>query len=352
MKKLVSFIIVLLIVFSLFIVVFYKKNDYSLNYKINNVNIYENYDKNIKSYLINLDYKGKKFAFVSNSKYVNKRKIINDVKIIKEKDLICLDAKSNYISTYPVCMKNNKYVAYDYKNIDKLKHKEDKLFIYDYDNSKFLLWNYHDFVYLDKVKLEKIKLFDKDIYNINLVYQYDNYLIIPDYNKKFKFNKLNIIDVNKLNNKIFELDYELYFDGYFLGNKKDDVYFYDRKEQREYVINFKDDFIKKSPYKILLNDKWTDVTVNELNKGKKFKNDKKFNYKIINNKLYSYINDNDYLTLITDLEVSSIVKEDNMNIYFISKNTLYKYNPYDGLKKLIKYDEWNFNYNNMIYIFK
>ena len=351
MKKLISFIFLFLLIFIIFLLIFFKKSEYSLNYKIDDVKIIEHYDKEKSSYLINLEYDKNKFAFVSNSKYVNKRKLISDVKIIKDKDLICLDAKSNYIDTYPVCMEKNKYVAYDYKNKETEIKKYKNIIVYNYDNSKFLLWNYHDMLYLDSEKIDNIKLFNKDIYNLNLVYQYNDYLIIPDYNNKFKFKKLNIIDVNNVNNKIFDLNYELYFDGYFLGNYKDDIYFYDKKEQREYVMNFKDEIVEKIPNKVFINNEWKDVSSKELNNGIKFKNDKKYNYKVINNKLYSYIDDEKYKTLITDLNVSYIVKEDNMSIYFLSKNTLYKYNPYEGLKKMMKYNEWNFNYKNMIFIF-
>ena len=150
MKKLVGFIIVLLVIFGIFIFIFFKKSNYSLSYKIDDVKVHENYDKKYNSYLINLEYKGKKFAFVSNSKYVNKRKLIKNVKIEKGKDLVCLDAESNYIDTYPVCIKKDKYVAYDYKNKDEEIGKKNNITIYDYDDNKFLLWNYHNFIYLDK----------------------------------------------------------------------------------------------------------------------------------------------------------------------------------------------------------
>ena len=109
--------------------------------------------------------------------------------------------------------------------------------------------------------------------------------------------------------------------------------------------------MEKIDNKVIINGKWESISTKELNKGFKFVYDKKYNYKVVKNKLYSYIDRNDYSTLISDLDVSYIVKQDKMDVYFLSKDTLYKYNPYDGLKKLMKYNEWNFNYKNMIYIF-
>ena len=37
-------------------------------------------------------------------------------------------------------------------------------------------------------------------------------------------------------------------------------------------------------------------------------------------------------------------------IFYLKKDTLYVFNPLEGTKRLLDYFEWNFNYENMIYV--
>ena len=55
--------------------------------------------------------------------------------------------------------------------------------------------------------------------------------------------------------------------------------------------------------------------------------------------------------LITNRNVSELVKVDGLNIYYISEDILYKYNPFDGEQALLKYSEWNFNHKNFLLCF-
>ena len=56
-------------------------------------------------------------------------------------------------------------------------------------------------------------------------------------------------------------------------------------------------------------------------------------------------------TLITNRNVSEFVYANDLNVYYISEDTLYKYNPFLGEEALLQYSEWNFNYQNMVFIF-
>lgn len=79
-----------------------------------------------------------------------------------------------------------------------------------------------------------------------------------------------------------------------------------------------------------------------------FVKDKIINYVLDNNKLYVELTDN---YLVTNKKVDKIIKIDELNVFYISKDTLYQFNPYDGEIPLLKYSEWEFNNNNMIFIF-
>ena len=66
---------------------------------------------------------------------------------------------------------------------------------------------------------------------------------------------------------------------------------------------------------------------------------------------YSYINDDKYVTQISNMDVKNIVEQENLGIYFISDNCLYYYSPNVGIKLILKNEEWNFNYTNRVFIF-
>ena len=195
-------------------------------------------------------------------------------------------------------------------------------------------------------------MFSKDIYNLNLIYQYDNYLLIPDYEQDYIFDKIYVINTEKAQKSTINLRFETYFDSYFLGNYKNDVYLYDLKNNQEYYIDIKKGKIYKTENKILVNNEWQKISSQTFQKEKPtFTKDKAITYIINNNKLYEKIYNSNNLYLVSNREVKQIVKVDNLDVYYISSDTLYKYNPIDGEKALLRYSEWNFNYKNMVFIF-
>lgn len=354
MKKLVVFIILLVLTFIIFLYVFYRKVDYKLEYEIDDVKIKEEYNKDLEYYQIVLNYEDVKYSIISYDKYTSKRKLIENIDITIDDNRVCLNTQSKYIKTYIVCSEDDELLS-NYYNQSIETNKKDtykNIDIFDLDNKKYLLWDYHDFLLIDNKRKESIKLFSKDIYNLKLIYTYDNYLLVPDYSEQYDFNKLYIIDVNKGKLKSVSLRYNIYFDSYFLGNKKDVVYLYDKKQEQEYYINIKKEKIYRTDNKILDNNEWVRVSTNDLkNNEVTFNEENVYNYKVINNKLYSYLFDDEYLTKLSDMDIKVIVKKDKLDIYFISGNILYKYNPFDGFKSLISYSEWDFNFNNMAFVF-
>ena len=217
------------------------------------------------------------------------------------------------------------------------------------NNNIFLLWDYKEFVYLNKDKYTTIKLFNKDVYNLNLIYQTNKYLLVPNYNENYQFTKLNIINAETTKVKEVKLRYELYFDSYFLGDYKNKVYLYDSKNELEYYMDLKKNDIYKTTYKINNNGKWENTSNQKLKNNKmSFVKDKIINYVLDNNKLYVELTNN---YLVTNKKVDKIIKIDELNVFYISKDTLYQFNPYDGEIPLLKYSEWEFNNNNMIFIF-
>lgn len=349
-KKLIKFIIIFTAVFLIFLFFYFKKHSYTLNYKINNIEVTEKYHREQEYYEFIFKYDNEKYSVISLDKYSNKRKLVKEIKVDKKTDDVCLSFKSDNIKLYPICKNKDGYYfpsqLVEFKKSDSYKNIQiDKL-----NQNKYLLWNYHEFIYLTKTDKKSIDLFNKDIYKLNLVYAYEDYLIIPDYDEEYKFKKIYLIDSK--NGKVSEkkLRYELYFDSYFLGEDKNKVYLYDIKSETEYYLDFKKDEIYKSKYKIINNGKWESISNQKLKNNKlSFTYNELVSYYIKNNKLYGKINGTE--VLIINRPISKIVKSDKLDVYYISNDTLYYFNPLKKEKALLKYSEWEFNQENMIHIF-
>lgn len=348
MKKLRNLNLFLILIFCIFLFFFFTPHHYKTEYEIDNFKITEEYHKKHKYYSFIITYKNDKYEVINKTKYTNKRKLINNIKVTKNDKNTCLSFEATHVNLYDVCKNENTY-AYKTQNKEFKKNDTYKnIEISSLNNKTYLLWNYHEFIYLNNKKKDEISLFNKDIYNLNLITTIDNYLLVPDYNSEYKFNKLYIINANNTKVKELDLRYELYFDSYILGNYKKRSYLYDLKQEQIFYIDLKKDDIYKSNYKIITNGKWENVTNQKLKNNKlSFTNEEIYTYYLENNNLYGKYKSSYLVTK----DVSKIIKIEDMDVYYIKKDTLYVFNPYDGETPLLKYSEWNFNNSNMIFIF-
>lgn len=354
MKKHVVLIICLIILFIIFIFFYLKKVNYELEYEIDDFKIIEKYDKDKSSYYFTITYDNQVFELASLEDYTNKRKLIENINITENENSICLDFETNVISLYSICAGDQGlYTA----NIDNqadftTTDSYENININKLDDKTYLLWNYHDFIYLNNNTQEKLTLFSKDIYNLSLIYDFDNYLIVPDYEQNYLFNKIFVIDTNRAKIDTIELRFDVYFDSYFLGNDAKDVYIYDLRENQEFYIDLNKEEIYTTKNQILVNGEWESISNQTFqNERPVFTKIEPIEINLKDNHLYMQIPDGETEVLITNREVSELVKVDGLNIYYISGDILYKYNPFDGETALIKYSEWNFNHQNMVFIF-
>ncbi len=352
MKKFGLLVLCIILSLTIFLVWYLPRRSYKLEYKINDIQVKESYNKSNNYYLFEFNYQKKTLAIISNHKYLRKKHLIKSIDITTDADEVCLHPESSFMPLYDICQKNNNLeINTEMENNPKIKNEYEAFKIYDLNNKTYLLWNYNNFVYLNNKNQKNIKIFNTDKYTLKQVLPYNNNLYIPDYDDKYTFEK--IYQINSENGKVKTIDlrYKIYFDSIFLGGYKKYIYLYDKKEDQEYYLNIKKERIYKTSRKILVNNKWVNISKNKLsNKETKFSQDLYFNYLIKDKKLYSEI-DGKYLTKISDLEIKEIVKIEDLDVYFLSDDTLYYYNPYEGIKPLISFSEWNFNYQNMIFVF-
>lgn len=354
MKKHVVLVICLILLFIIFIYLYFQEVSYELNYEINDISINERYDKDLKAYFFNIYYNDKNYELVSIEEYSNKRKLIEDIITSENDDEVCLSFKTNGINLYSICSNEEEYYMNNIANQEKFTTNDtyENININELDDKTYLLWNYHDFIYLNNNTKEKLTLFSKDIYNLSLIYAFDNYLLIPDYEQNYLFDKLYVIDTNRARINSINLRFDVYFDSYFLGNDKNDVYIYDLRENQEFYIDLDKEEIYTSKNQILVDGDWKNVTNQTFqNERPTFKNTKPYEITLKDSQLYLQTLDGKTTVRLTNHEVSELIKVDNLNVYYISGDILYKYNPYDGEIALLQYSEWNFNHQNMVFIF-
>lgn len=352
-------IVIFLFLFILFLIFYLKPRNYTKEFKINNFKIVEKYDviNNYYKYII----KDKKttFSYIIKSAYKNKRNLIKEIKIRKNKESLCVLPKSDYLNFYPLCKNTNNEIStlntvnnkinYEFKKTNKIGDNYKKIKInYLYDKS-YLIYNYKGFFHINS-KYRTINLYDKDYYNNNTIYQYNNKLIVAKIENDYFINSFYIIDGINGKKQEISMPEKINLNIRFIGAYKNSVYFIDEKEEREYEINLRKKGISEVLGKIYDGNKFVNYKVSSIiNKDLKFKEENIFEYQIINNKIYQIIDKNKIL--LSNIKATKIIKIDDYSVYYLSDDKLYVYNLYDGEIFLLEYFEWNFNNDNVIFIF-
>ena len=361
--KLIVFISILILLFSFFLFLIFKPYNYEKEYKIDNFTIKEKYNKETKEYTFQVQDKDIIYPFLINHKYLNKRVLIKDIKIFqdKNKEETCILPISSKLDFYPLCSKNNELYTYNLASINikdfKYPKQDDynktyqKITIHNYQDNSYLLYNYKGFYLINKKDNKNISLFDKDVYTIDLLYQMNNYLIIPDYNEDHYFHKFYVIDILNGKKKEIELEFGISYDSIYLGDYKNKIYLLDKKEEKEYKIDLNKLKVEEVEYQILENNKMVNKDFKDIvNKNLNFLSIDEWQYKLEDNNLYWLVNNTKIK--ISNKNVSKIIKNDKENIYYLVGDELYMYNNYLGEVLLLTNFEWEFNNNNMIYLDK
>lgn len=345
--------------------------DYEKKYQIHDFEITEQFDKKKKAYFYQITKEDNTWEFIVEHKYSIKHKLISDIELIEIDDTKCIIPKSEQLQTYPQCQKSEESLSYHLVS-DEMKEKlgdswfpkvnnenktYEKIDIKNIDNYTYYIWNYKGFYQISKNKQENIKLFDKDIYDISGVTSVNDYLVIPDYNESYYFNKFYLLDKRDGKVSNWEFKDSLYFDGYYLGSHKNSLFYLDRKTKIEWEIEPRKKRMRKvgTEYKdgkIYINNDWEKTTITKLiNEPQYFTNDEIYHYEI-DNGLYVTYSNGTKKKKITNRDVKEIVTNFSDKVYYIVGHSLYYYSDQTGEVEVMSYFEWNFNYKNMIYIQK
>lgn len=342
-----------------------RSKEYKTEYMVSGVAVQEHYDKKNKWYSFEFKVEDKEFFVSFASSYKHKRKLVKNIQTYQQKDTICI-VPEGILSFYPLCIQEDEPISFHlvkdkdilpetyFKEIKSDAKTYQNLKIYHLNHHKYFIWNYKGFYVIDEKGEKEISLFSNDVYNVPLLFSVDKYLLLPDYESSYEFQKFYVI--NSKNNKVQELNLkkELPFDSYFLGEDHKKAYLVDKKNKIEYEINPKRLETKKvtslNQGKILVDGEWESVSmVNLMSNEKKFTTSNPSSYLLEENTLYQVINNQK--VRLSNQSVKEIVSSDASIVYYLVGDRLYYYSPEAGEVLVLSNFEWNFNYKNMIFVF-
>ena len=347
MKKLVVLISSIIIILIIVIIIINIPKSYQYEYKIDEYNILEKYDKENKIYTFKIKTKDESYDYAFKEDYQKKKGLIKKIKLSNN----CLDVSLKKIDSFSLCQNKDGYYTKYLNDEDNTKKKSsyENIDIYNLNNHTYLIWNYNYFIGLNEKKKEKITLFDNDFLKLDVAMKYQDNLVIGDYNEEYLFDKFYVINAKKMKVDTVKINIPIYLNSYFLGEYQDSLYLFDMQAKQEYEIDLDEGLVYRINPMVLVNGKWEDSSIIKLtNKEEVFTYAENFNYVLENNKLYYKTSVNKIL--VSNLDIDKLIYQDGKEAYFLVKDTLYYVHLDKGIKKLLSYSEWQFN-NSNIYIF-
>lgn len=366
-KKLRLLLIIFLIITFLLLIIF-KDNSYSKVYDIDEYKVTEEFNDKQSYYYFQIKYNSLDYELLINHKYSGEKLITNITKY-SEKEELCLVLELTIGNSTLVCSKDNKLINWNLIS-DNLKDKipselikeysensytEKDITIFNNIDSKIYIWNYKGFDIIENGKLKTLNIFDDDVYDTNLIAKVNNYIIIPNYNQKYNFNKIIILNTKTDEIEEWELNYEISYDSYVMGSYENSIYLVDIKNKIQYeLVPHKQKariIATKNSQGLIYKKEWQKMTVNQMiNNKETFTFNIIYNYQISNHILHlSYINSPNTIQ-VTNNQVDKIVAINDNEVYYLSQNKLFYFNIYDGEKLLAQKEEWLFNNENKIFI--
>ena len=390
-------VIIALILFIIVIFLFFKliKKEHFIKYKID-----KKYSVEEKFYIVNGEHNydiyiknGKnKYSFII-SKNINKnKKIIKDIKSYNKGELSCIlpiykknikldlycvkdgiqvsnyylysEGDSNFKTIIKKLKKYN--IKYNYTNSSSESYKNIKVYKKNIiDNYYFTVWNYKGIFVLNNKNFSYKKILNYDLYDNIMSTVTDSYFVLFENTSVSGIENVYYYDFNngKVKKYVLDDDKKISKDSYINGVIGEDIYVTDRENKKEYIVNIRDKSIKQIStgnefivYENSVKNKITksDFFMSDVYFDNVDIEDGKFNtesyrkigdnyYYLDNNCIYRVFNDKNKILLFKLNNISDWKVIDN-DILVVSNNYLYLYNDLYGLKKIVKNDEFKYNY--------
>lgn len=405
MRVAIIFIFLILIIFSC---IRFISKGHTITYKlgINNEyevkEIYTKKEKNeMDNYYLEITSDKVTYSYQLFDSFSMKRKIVTDLIYYNGNYDCMLPIIDNKVYTDILCYKDNRFYNYAHiigkdSNLDKFVNNID-INIYDKDDwldkstetinyNEITLYDYNNIkdhyvgvsnlkgVYTLGNEITNIKIFAKDIYSRELSTIMGGYYITVDYNEKTQFRTFYF--VNLINGKIKEEKAPNYisFDSYIQGVIDNELYIYDRDNEKQYKINIDKSTImeignSKKKIQYYSNGEWNKITPTKANKTFLFDYNidisefEKFDYAYLEggkksgyyylfekrsgfyNVYRTHVQNKKSITYLFQVEKISDVSSTGEYIYYRDKNAIKYYSDATGIRTLLEYSELEFNEN-------
>ena len=363
MNKINRLLLVIASLFIIFIYVYITPKNYELKYKVNNITVKETYNKEDKYYLFEYTHKNNRYKSVIYNDYTKSRKLIKEIKIVNIDNSTCIVPLSKELSVRPLCSNASQNISYHlienaenkldesyFEKIKPINEKYKNISINYLNDRAFIIWYYNGMHIINKDSKKSISLFDKDVYEIDLAAILNNYFIIPNYDDEYYFDLVYLYDIEKDKKITWELNKTISFDSYVMGGLDNSLYLFDKKQKIEYELVPHKKKLRKVTPKVLKNGIFHNISSNKLLNNKEvFSYNYPVCFELKDNKLYKVIDD--YKELISKNDVTFLVHQDKNEVYYLVGDSLYMYNDIYGEVKLMSNFEWNFNYENLIFVY-
>lgn len=348
MKKLIALILLIILIVCIYVVLRRTPKNYSYEYSIQNYKVQEKFEKNKGIYYFSVIIGNDDISFSFEEDYHYKRKLIKNIKNLSSDNGTCISVDSLLVNNFSICKsKDGEYRTPYFFNVpnDKKIDTFENIKIYDIKNHSIFVWNYNNLIAITPNKLAKIKLFDKDVYDLDLYAIYNKDILFPDYNQNFSFNKMYLFESDTFKINTINMPLKIYFDSFFLPNNNKDFYLFDKKENKEYRINPYKKEIKSSGIGYYENNTWKSMDKNSILELESSALKGDFYFEVKDNYLY-YVTPTNTIS-VSNIKVDNLIISNEKEAFFISSGVLYVVNYYTGINKALEYKEWNFNPKNV-----
>lgn len=416
MKRAIQIVILLVLLFFVYqFVSMLFINEHNVSYIVTTDNkkfsVKEKFHKvkGFHDYFFEVEVDKNNFTFHNSSNLNKKRQVIDHIESFVYEDLFCIypviigkgDIKQNDI----LCNQDGHTVTYSYLKqqnnqiveafVQNLQQKEyvnaswdhvdepeifEKMKVYPkniVDDYNIMLWNYRGINILNRNSKYTFNLLNQDRYENTHSRLVGKYYIFPNYDEKHEFSEWNIIDVIDWTKETFEMNQKISFDSYVNGVVNGELYMIDKDSKKQFAIDPKKKEVREVGNVELggkyYNNKWENKNFYDFinqnlyfqdivkldSMSKKYgqidikKSNKEYYFKTEDGSFYETFEENSDEEILL-FKASNVVEWkviDNV-IYYLSGSTIYQYDNYTGLKKIVDSNELKYNYQNIFEVYK
>lgn len=416
MKRAVQIVVLLILLFLVYqFVSMLLINEHTLSYIITNddknFQITEKFKKvnHSHDYFFEIEVDDHQFVFHNTSNLNKKKQVIDHVEYFTVGNLFCIypvieekgESKQNDI----LCDQAGKLVTYSYLRqqnnkvvdafVQNLQQKEysniswdqfdepesfEQLTLYPknmVEGYHILLWNYRGIDIVNHDSKYTFHLLNQDRYENTLSRLVGKYYIFPNYDSKHEFNEWYSIDVVDWTKETLNMDQTVSFDSYVNGVVDGKLYLVDKDNQKQFAVDPKKKEVQevgnvdlqgkyyynqwedRNFYDFMNQNLYFQTSISLESMSKKYgdievkKSNQEYYFKTSDGSFYETFEGNleKEVLLFQDANVVDWKVVDNV-IYFLSGSTIYQYDNYTGLKKVVQSNELKYNYQNIFEVYK